>query len=309
MASKIARISLSSFLRRVADILTPIRNIDMWTLGMEGEIEHNDRLPIELSNFNIEGTRGKFHDYLESTRSALQQLKTDHSKLKQLLKDPAILDRIAKATQDFLTAVDAMVDEGELDDTLVQKIHTLRDSLDIDAVKLMDEVLPKLPDSYPMPELEGFKRFPVPEKTRGRWFMKKKKAYCIAEHLRLAAAQIAATSTYVPHEWPQVGESFSTWMNSIKRVIISPTMLAQAPKHLLEAIETSLDEYIDLFEKKQELDVTTEDLKQLRTIIDESQQEGSSSKTLAGRANKLIPKVIKRITDFVEELRGVTAGS
>lgn len=302
MAPKIARISLASFLRRVADILTPIRDIDTGSLGIEGEIEHNENLPIELSNYAIEGTWGSFHNYLEDVRSALNKLKEDHLKIKPFLKDSTILDQIEKTTLDFVTAADAIAEEGELDDALVQKIHHLRNSLDTEMSKIMGEVLPQLPDSYNIPELEGYKHFPVPPKVRRRWFMRKKKAYCITDNLRLAAAQIAS-SVYIPHEWPQVGESFTTWINSIKRVLVSPTLLGKAPPKLIDMMEVSLKEYIDLFKKKQELDVTTEDLKQLQKVLDSAQHEGSDSRNLASKAGKLIPKIVKRINDFVEELR------
>jgi len=293
-------ISLSSFLRKVADILEPIRDIDMGTLGIEGEIEGNEQLPVELSDYNIDGDRSTFHKYVDTIHSALEQLKKD-SEIKPLLKDPSILDRIISAVSDFLTAADTIIDKGTLEDTFVKKIHTLRESLDTDLSKLMGEVLPKLPDSYVTPELESFKRIPVPPKVRRRWFMRKK-AYCITDNLRLAAAQIAS-SAYTPHEWPQVGESFTTWINGVKRVLVSPTLLEKAPPKLIDMMEVSLKEYIDLFKKKQELDVTTEDLKQLQKVMDSAQHEGSDSQNLASKAGKLIPKIVKRINDFVEELR------
>jgi len=302
--SKTGRVCFAVLLRKMAnDILTPLRNLGNNSIGLQAEIEGNPQLSSDLLDYNVEGKQSRFHDYLDHFRTALHDLQATAAKLKEFVKDPTIVDAVEKSAKKLLDKAEAVSDQGEVDNKVSHEMEELRKILDQDLIKVISEVLPTIPHSTHMDaELESFK--PDPSKPAPkRWFMPRR-SYCLADHLRFAAAQIAATSVYVPHEWPQVGESFSTWMNSIKRVLISPTMLSQAPKHLLEAIETSLDEYIDLFKDKPELDVTTEDLKSLRRVIDEA-QKSDKGRELAGQAGRLIPKILKRIKDFVQEFRAI----
>jgi len=50
--------------------------------------------------------------------------------------------------------------------------------------------------------------------------------------------------------------------------------------------------------------VTTEDLESLRRVIDEA-QKSDKGRELAGQAGRLIPKILKRIKDFVQEFRAI----
>ena len=300
-----AFISIASIIRKIASgILDPIRLMDSAILGIQSELEYNENLLSELNNFEPR-TRIKFQDKIYDLEKAIRDLKMEFPKLKPLLKDPSLLEKTETAAKKILDKANTIAEEGEFDKTTVNEIETIRKDLSKSLAMINTDVLPTIPTtpSKEWPELEALKFRSPEQKVRRRWFMRKK-SYCISEHLRLAAAEIMSTSAYIPHRWPQVGDAFGTWMKSVQKVLTVPTLLEKIPEKLLENIETSLSEYIDLFRKEQDLEVTTGDLKQIKGVIEGARHpESGRSKELSNRAGKLIPKILKRVSDFTEELR------
>ena len=154
------RICIASLLRKLADILDPIRSLEKHSIFLVNELE-------DIFEGSTIG-RQNFRRHLSDMEDAVRRLNT----LKGHLKNPAILEQVKKNAEKIITQAKEMEAKG-IEKTKIQELEKLRIELSRDLSSVNYEVRPTLPPTEISPEMKTFRKIPVPEKEKRRfWPMK-----------------------------------------------------------------------------------------------------------------------------------------